>query len=560
MKPGKPGILEFRDAAGPFNPMALLRWIYLGRVTLATGILVGALLVWGEAQPEQTFVATILFAMALLASGASAWYTHLLERTPGKNFLYSQAVFDAVMVTGIIHITGGGDSNFAWLYILVISAGALLLPFAGGVLVGALAIILFFADIIWGHSETLSGSVMLQMGLFALVAILTGLLGDRLRRAGTALGAVRSQLRRLQLDTSDILASLSTGVLTVDGDGHLLYLNPAGEALLGMESRQWDGSPVLDAVQEAAPGLGALLSRSLDQAQGLSRYKIIVRRDDAEVTLGISTTVRAGEEGTAVTALFQDITDLERMDEVKRRNERLEAVAELSASMAHEIKNPLASIRSAVEQLTRSSLDDGDREVLRKLVVTESQRLSRILSDFIEFSRVQVKELEELSVCELLREAVGLAEQHPDASGVKLTLTGDQSDFWIKGDADLLHRAFFNLILNGVQFAGEGGWVRVEVGRPPPLGLGLGGLVGGEFPTPSATIQIRVSDSGPGVPEADLGRVFDPFYTTRKGGSGLGLALVHRAVEAHKGMILPGRAPEGGAQFTLLLPGATGQE
>ena len=127
----------------------VLRWIYLARITLAAGILVAALVVWPSAEPAQTFTATILFVIALGLTGLSVWHTHFLKRKPTDNFVYLQVIFDALIVTAIVHITGGADSPFAFLYILVISSGALLLPLPGGVLVGVLATILFLADAIW---------------------------------------------------------------------------------------------------------------------------------------------------------------------------------------------------------------------------------------------------------------------------------------------------------------------------------------------------------------------------------------------------------------------------
>ena len=222
----------------------LLRWLYLGRATVVTGILAGAFLKWFAAEPEQTLVAVVVFLSSYAFTGGSFWYTHLLGREAGDNFFYAQVLFDALLVTAIVHITGAGGSPFVFLYILVISTGALLLPLPGGVLVGGLATILFFADTVALHLETFSIDVLLQVGLFATVAVITGLLGDRVRRAGLALGEVESALRRLRLDTGDILANIATGVLTVDGDGRLAYLNPAGEVLLGF-IREEEPAPAL---------------------------------------------------------------------------------------------------------------------------------------------------------------------------------------------------------------------------------------------------------------------------------------------------------------------------
>ena len=228
-----------------FRRRDLLRWLYFGRVILASGILAGALFQWVGAEPEQIRLATIGFVGAFLFTAASIWYTHVQNRDPGDNFVYWQVIFDALLVTLVVHLTGGGGSPFAPIYILVISSGALLLPLPGGVLVGVLATILFLADALWLSLETVGPEVFLQMALFATVAVVTGWLGDRVRRAGVALGEVESELMRLRLDTGDILAQIRTGVLTVDETGRLMYLNPAGETLLGLDAAQWAGAEVV---------------------------------------------------------------------------------------------------------------------------------------------------------------------------------------------------------------------------------------------------------------------------------------------------------------------------
>ncbi len=336
----------------------VLRWIYLGRLTLVSGILVAALLVWRSADPTQTFIATVIFLASMGFTGLSLWHTQLQDRDPSDHFVYLQVIFDALLVTAVVHITGGADSPFAFLYILVISSGALLLPLPGGVLVGVLATILFLADAVWLHLDTFRLEVVLQLGLFATVALVTGFLGDRVRRAGLALGQMESALRQLKLDTGDILANIGTGVMTVDVGGRLMYLNPAGEALLGLGFQEWRGREVVEAVETVAPGMGSVLESCLAKGQPVARFRSVADRDGGEVVLGISTTVleREGRTAPSVTAIFQDITGQERINALNRRAERLEAVAELSASLAHEIKNPLACSRSAVEQLSGSTL------------------------------------------------------------------------------------------------------------------------------------------------------------------------------------------------------------
>ncbi len=531
----------------------VLRWIYLARLTLVSGILVAALVVWRRAEPTQTLIATLVFLASSGLTGLSLRHTHLQGRRPTDTFVYLQVIFDALLVTAIVHITGGADSPFAFLYILVISSGAVLLPLPGGVLVGGLATILFLADAVWLHLDTFRLEVVLQMGLFATVAVVTGLLGDRVRRAGLALGQMESALRQLQLDTGDILANIGTGIMTVDGGGRLMYLNPAGEALLALSYDQWKGRGVVDTVETVAPGLGSVLESSLAKGKPVARFKCVADRSGSELVLGVSTTILDRGAGTApsVTAIFQDITGQERLNRMNRRAERLEAVAELSASLAHEIKNPLASIRSAVEQLSGPDLGGDDRRVLRRLVVSESERLSRLLSSFIEYSVLRMGRSGKVDLAALARDCATLVGKHPDLKvGVRILESGLDREVRVPGDPDLLHRAVFNLVLNAAQFAGPAGIVRVTLEDQEEC-------AGTDGTTVMAPVCLRVSDSGPGVRPEELPRIFDPFFSSRAGGSGLGLAVVHRAVEAHDGAVLVDEGPEGGAEFRVFLPGTT---
>ena len=545
--PGQILKLDPIQSTAPFGRAELLRGVYIGRLLLVTGILVGAMLVWRQAQPAQTFAATTMFLLGFGFTSWSFWRTHIVKIEPGEAFLYTQVLLDVFLVTAIVHITGGQESNFAPLYILVISEGALLLALTGGMLMAGLASIVYFADLVWFHGARFAGPVGLQIVLFSVVALATGFLGDRLRKAGQALGAVESELRQLRLDTGDILATISTGVMTVDGDGRLAYLNPAGEVLLGIDARQWLGAPVVTAVEAVAPGLGTLIGRSVEAGAGIMRFKTTATRASRRLVLGVSTAVLERADGgtPAVTAIFQDITDQERIDVLNRRTERLEAVAELSASLAHEIKNPLASIRSAVEQLARDAVGSDDRQLLQRLVLTQSDRLARLLSEFIDFSALRLGPAAQVDLAALVRDAVELVRQQAD--GVTVEPAGLDRPRVIPGDADLLHRAVFNLLLNAVQFAGSGGVVNVNLA-----------WVGASEALPGIerrdALRLVVRDSGPGVEATAMGRIFDPFYTTRPGGTGMGLAVVHRAVAEHEGAVFVDRAPSGGAEFTIFLP------
>jgi len=531
------------------EPRRLLSWLYLGRSALAAGIFVAVVWAWQDVPPQTTLGATLMLVGTLAFTALSAWWTHLRGAAPGRSFLYFQVVYDALLVTACVHMTGGKLSSFAPLYVLVIVEAAVLLPIVGGILIGVLVSILYTADVVWSAHQ-LDAAVVLQGALFTTVALVTGYLGDRLRQTGAVLGQVETELRQLRLSTDDVLASLATGILTVDAQGRLAYLNAAGAELLQLEPARWLGRPALDELDRRVPGLGRVIRETVESRDPVRRFETGEQEDGT--VFGVSTTLLEDGGPPSVTAVFQDITERKRMEVLRRRAERLEAVAGLSASLAHEIKNPLASIRSATEQLALDGVDPDDRAVLRALVVRESDRLSRLLTEFIDFARVRVRSPEPLHVGGLIKTALDVVRAHPHAEGRTLRFEVDVSAAGavVMGDEDLLHRAVLNLALNAVQWAGPGGTAEVALD-----------VVESEILSPALdytrAVRIRVSDTGPGVPENEKEHVFDPFFTLRPGGTGLGLALVQRAAEAHAGAVFvdePG--PGWGSTFTLYLPEA----
>ncbi|HEV7389831.1 MAG TPA: ATP-binding protein [Gemmatimonadaceae bacterium] len=255
------------------------------------------------------------------------------------------------------------------------------------------------------------------------------------------------------------------------------------------------------------------------------------------------------EEMAAELAAFRlREADIERLH---TRTERLEAVAELSASLAHEIKNPLASIRSAAELLAKVPGSDDDTRTLTKLVQRESDRLSRLLSEFLDFARTGVTSVRRVDLVEIAHHAAALVLAHPDKpENVTIRELFPSTPLVVVGDDDLLHRAIFNLLLNAVQASPPGGEVRLEAAE----------LSYHQLPAPAerftrGAFMLQVTDQGRGIAESIKEKLFEPFVTTRSGGTGLGLSIVHRAVEAHHGFILvDGNGKASGTKFTVILP------
>jgi two-component system sensor histidine kinase PilS (NtrC family) len=537
------------------DPRLLLRWDYVGRILITLAIFFAVGFVFQDSTAEDRLVATLLLVGAGIFTAVSAAWSEFQPGALDDSFLGGQILFDLVLVTGLVHVTGGAASQFAALYILVIAVASLMLTASAGLLIAALGCVFYFTDVIFAHRSSLDLGYWLQLGVFAGVALSSGYIASRLREARVGREELAAELVNVRLQAEDILRNIRSGIVTVDAAGHLVYANPAASALLGMDLGRSTGRNVRDLFGSVSPEL----TNALEQAAGSGIRTL--RAEGKVITatrgfpIGLNTTITAGAEqnGSAnslsrtATAIFQDLTDQKRLDALRRRTQRLEAVTELSASLAHEIKNPLASIRSAVEQLSHSVHATPDDRMLSSLIVRESDRLARLLSEFLDFARVRVSRIQKIDIGRLARDAATLASAHPSRSEqVRVTITGEAG--FIDGDDDVLHRTVFNLVLNAVQHSPPGGVVCVEVRDlrtdeiPPGVRLSGGG------------VSIRIADQGPGIPHDVREKIFDPFFTTRPGGSGLGLAVVHRAVESHAGCVFVDTEVGSGTRVTVLLP------
>lgn len=424
------------------NTRHIIRRAYIARLSVAAAIYLAALLVWLQTDETSTLVSSLALVVAMAFTGASIIYTEVYNRPAGKTFLYLQALFDLALVSAIVSVTGGADSGFAALYILVTAEAALLLPARGVVLVAALGIAVYVAVAVMIPGGDRDVSFWLRLGVFAWVAAGCGYVSAKLREQGAGREALAAELAQFRLQKADV-------------------------------------------------------------------------------------------------------------EELRTRARRLEAVAELSASLAHEIRNPLSAIRSAVEQLGDSPRSSADERALSALVQRESDRLSRLLSDFIDFARLDAARSTRVDAVQVTSDAISLASNHPDKpAGVQITSALPRAPVIVEGDPDLLHRALFNLLLNAIQASPRGGTISVEAAELSPRQTPIDGA-----PFLRGGVAIRISDQGSGIPDELRARMFDPFVSTKRGGTGLGLAVVQRAITAHRGHVLVDSTPSG-SRFTVLLPRA----
>lgn len=525
----------------------LLTWLFTGRAAVAVAALLAVALL-PDAMPWLSPLEWAAIAAAFVITGLGFWRVRVAGFEPAPLFLGLQLLADLGLVSLLVHVIGPTGGTAPALYVLLIAAYAVIMPLGLGVAMAIAASGVFAFDVMQHSGPTVA--LWAQVAVFNLVFAVVAILGHRLRAAGLEHRTLESELERVRLEAEVILRNIRSGVLTVDPAGRLAFINPTAQKLLQIDGDGLIGQPVLDLVKHRSSELWAALVAGIRHGRKVSRGEGIVIHDGSrQFPIGLSTTTfqQRPDAASSVTAIFTDISDSKQLQELQLRAERLEAVAALSASLAHEIRNPLASIRSSVEQLARSRYAGDDERTLAGLIVRESDRLSRLLSEFLDFSRVRASRAEPLDLREVAAAAVRLVRAHPDCHAeAELVVEGGRTV--VEGDEDLLHRTLVNLLLNAVQAAGTDP-VRVVVAmegvRPRDLPAGL---------RMEQPVRLSVRDSGPGIPEEIRERMFEPFVSRRPGGSGLGLAIVQRAVAAHRGAVFVDSAAGAGTTFTIYLP------
>jgi two-component system sensor histidine kinase PilS (NtrC family) len=276
------------------------------------------------------------------------------------------------------------------------------------------------------------------------------------------------------------------------------------------------------------------------------RYEIRVRRHDGqEVPVGISfwSLRSGGGEAVGLIGVCQDLSSIKRMELHVRQADRLATIGRLSANIAHEIRNPLASLSGAIEALVRELPQDPTRDRLVEIVLRESERLNRIIRDFLEYARPAPMARHEVNLADLLEEVVLLVEHRSVPVPLKVIREYGES-LPARVDSQQLRQAIWNLCINAVQAMPDGGELRVGARFLP-----------GEA---SRGLQLWVGDTGHGIADTDLPHIFEPFFSTKAEGSGIGLALVYRVAQDHGGHVEVRSAPSAGATFTLTLPSTDG--
>jgi two-component system sensor histidine kinase PilS (NtrC family) len=476
--------------------------------------------------------------LATLGIGVLGYYG-----SQGRRLDLLELCGDGLFLTGLVYCSGGIRSLFGVLYVIWIvhaavragSRGALLAAIGASIAYGVAAI---GPQQGWfpsfeGNAPPVPADALAVYGIHTAGFLVVALLAHRL---AAQLKLRQDQLLELGELHQRTVDNVSSGLLTVDRAERITSFNREAERITGFGSHDVLGSPL----EHLFPSLReAQQAVSSERADGnVSRSELTFEsRQGERLYLGFSRSALRDSRGRLEGAIliFQDLTQVREMEEQLRRSERLSAVGQLAAGLAHEIRNPLASLSGAIELLAADmpETDESSRRLLR-IVWRETERLNRLVSDFLEYAGTRPARRERVELRGLFEELAQLLASG-DHAGIELHLDLG-SDLAVCGDTDLLRQAFWNLLLNAAQ------------AEPDDDVVSVTGAWG------AGQVEIEVADRGKGIPDSVLERLFEPFFTTKPKGIGLGLAMVHRVIEAHGGSISVESELDRGTSVRLLLP------
>ena len=530
---------------------AALRGLSIARL-LAAGLLLGIgtlLSLWGSLLNP-----FLPFALCLLGAGAASGVLLFLQPAPRslRRFAWLQLILDAAVVTAIVTFTGGPRSIFTFLYVLVVTAACVVLARPGGLVISALSSLLYTGlvlsrtafPLLVEPTETTALEVMtifLNTAAFLVVGVLAGSLGERYHEMHRALEDQRKDLSDLQAFKDLMFESLGSGLVGMDLERRITALNRAAEEITGSHAAEAVGRRWEVVFGDGIPPDEIDLATRVEGWQ-VRRYEMRLRRKDGrEVPLGISFwPLRSGRgELAGIIGVFQDLSSIKQMEERMRQADRLATIGRLAANIAHEIRNPLASLSGAIEVLTRELPRDGTHDRLVQIVLRESDRLNQIIKEFLEYARPAPLHPLPVNVGEVLDEVLLLLEHRSLPPDLKVVREYDGTMTALV-DPQQFRQAIWNLCINALEAMPQGGELRIGAGIVTQR--------------KARKLEVWVADTGSGIDPESLAHIFEPFFSTKPEGSGIGLALVHRVIQDHGGDVEVRSEPGVGTTFTLRLP------
>ena len=538
----------------------LLMFVRVGLVSLLLGV---AIII--QVRETKTYFGEILNAhYSLIALIYFLTFCYVVALKYIKNltrFAYIQLLIDTIFITAIIYTTGGIESIFSFLYQLNIIAGAILLYRRGGLIIASLSSILYgaFLDLSYygfinplGYHYPYASEyqvseifymILVNVAAFYLVAILSSFLSEQIRRSRAELKARQKDLADLEILKDDIIQSISSGLIALDEHNRIIAFNKGAEEIFCVHSRDAVQRDVSEVIPFVVPYLKAESPNKVSQLA----YR---GEDNQRLDLLLNVSPLKGQSGDTKGELliFQDTTRFMEMEREVKRMEGLAMLGELAAGVAHEIRNPWASISGSI-QVLNDSLSKGQAHInkrLMEIVLREVDRLNHLVSDFLQFARPQRSEVEEFDLNALIKETLYLfqaSQKWPQKLEVETTF--QKKPLKITSDPQQLKQVLWNVFMNACEAMPDGGTVRVSAERGP-------GSHGSR--EAKRAVIIKVEDTGPGIDPSVIEEMFKPFSTAKKEGSGLGLAIVKKIVENLGGEVSGYNLHGGGAAISIILP------
>lgn len=537
-----------------------LIWLMGARVVVATLLLGTAVLL--QISAPGTLPADPFFLLIALTFALTVMYTVTRSHAERHAWLIAlQLGLDAATVSAFVFFTGGITSYFAALYVLPIIGGSTLLSRRGGIWLALLSALLY-VGLVGGQYLAAEGlvapvwrgpsavpmpalrvaeyTVATNVFAFLAVALLSGSLAERLRTAGHRLEQASTAIADLKALNQYVIDSLTSGLATADRSGRLLTFNRAAEVITGHLAPTVVGRPAVEVLQLPAD-FGALLERDLGGV-GSRRADCAYRTGDGTVKdIGLSAAhllTPGGKAGYLLT--FQDVTEIRRIERDGRRKQRLAAVGEMAAGIAHEIRNPLASLCGSIQVLRQELTLDDEQAQLMDIVLRESERLNETIRSFLAYARPQRQVSTRFDVGRMLRDTAALLRNSPEVQeDHRIEVEVTPNDVWYEADENQLRQIVWNLATNGLRAMPRGGRL---------------GLVARLETASDGQLVLQVDDEGVGIASEDLDGIFQPFHGTFDRGSGLGLAIVHRIVSDHDGEVQVESTPGRGTSVRVRLP------
>lgn len=542
--------------------LSRLQLLMFLRVTLVSLLLGVAIII--QVRETKTFFGEIVNAhYSLIAAVYFLTFLYVIAFRYVRNltrFAYVQILLDTILITAIIHTTGGIESMFSLLYLLSIISGSIILYRRGGLMVASFSIILYGALLDLNYyglinsmgsyslypqdyqSDEVFYRILVNGAAFYVVSFLTSFLSEQSLRSETALKAKQKDMADLEMLNENIIQSISSGLVAVDEYRKIIVFNKGAEGLFDVESTDAIRRDVYEVIPFIQPYLEGKNPNKFNQIvyQGGDRKQI-------DLLLNISSLTDQDGNKKGKVLFFQDMTHMREMEREVKRMEDLAMLGELSAAIAHEIRNPLASISGSIQVLddSLSREDSLINERLMDIISREIDRLNHMVSDFLQFARPQSKEVEKFDLNQLIGETLYIFQNSQSWSSNLEVEKKFSGPLEMGSDPQQLKQVLWNILLNASEGMPKGGVIRVSTER-------VNGFDGSGGSTES--VKIKVEDNGSGINPKVIKDMFKPFSTTKKGGSGLGLAIVRRIVDGLEGEVSGQNLTGGGAAITIVLP------